>query len=432
MSNARLKLGNLFNPFRLLGRLVRILMVFFFLLFSAFFARWFFLWLFPALRPASQQIDQVVILDFLLYFFSTSLIVLNAFYAAARYIDDIYEINDPGSALGYLQMVFFGLNLPKAKISGGKRSLSLGRFDSLDRIGGPGVLRIERDNVVVIETLQAYKDVLVAGAHNLTRFDSIKEILSTEEQYEKIENIEAMTADGIQVAVKEVQIRFRIDGFFPPNMKGLPTVAYLPSKRAVKDLAYQRNVPADGKLAPWTGAVKGAVSGIVREYINNAYLGDLISPREAGVHPLDKLREKLESDATKERFKKMGVCFNWCYIGEVFVPEVDVDREHLQIWFAKKSGAINVIRAQSESESFASQERGRAEGQNMLLQAIVRALQEIGVDGKDPATVRKNLRSILLSRTAQILESRTSIYRGNHKDGYNNNHKEHGEHDAKG
>jgi hypothetical protein len=425
-------LGGLFSPFRLSGRLLRVLAVFFFLVSSSLLARWFFLWLFPSLRPASQQIDRQVILNFLLYFSIVVLVFVNAFYAAARYIDDIYEINDIGSALGYLQIVFFGFKLPSSKVSGGKRSLPTGKFDSMEQIGGPGILKIERDNVVVTETLRTYKDVLVAGAHNLTRLDSIKEILSTEEQYEKIENIEALTADGIRVIIKEVQIRFRIDGFFPTNMKGQPTVAYLPSKRAVKDLAYQRNVPATQKMSSWTEAVKGKVSTIVREHINNAYLGDLISPRETGAHPLDKLREKLESGDTKETFKKMGVCFNWCYIGEVHAPEVDVDKEHLQIWFAKKSGAINVIRAQSESESFASQERGRAEGQNMLLQAIVRALQEIGVNGKDPAIVRKNLRSILLTRTAQILESRTSIYKTNHKDNRNDKLKENGEHDSKG
>jgi hypothetical protein len=412
---------------------------FFWFCFCSIFAQWFFTTVFPPPQPAPQQTDLQVILNFLLYFLSASLIFFNAFYAAVRYVDDIYEINDFRNSQGYFQRVVFGFNLPKAKVSGGKRN-PLGGFDSLDRIGGPGVLKIERDNVVVIETLSAYKDVLMAGEHNLTRFDSIKDILSTEEQYEKLEDIKALTADGIQVAVKEVQIRFRIEGFFPPNANGLPTVAYLPSKRAVKELAYQRTVPADRKLALWTEAIKGKVSGIVRQRINNAYLGDLISPREAGEHPLEKLRKELESKETKEQFKKMGVCFNWCYIGEVYVPEVDVDRQHLQIWFAKKSGAINIVRAQSDSESFASQERGRAEGQNMLLQTIVRTLQEIGGNGKDPAAVRKNLRNILLTRTAQILESRTSIYRANHKDSHNDNHndnhkdnhKENGKHDIKG
>jgi hypothetical protein len=411
MRIARYKLGNLFNSFRLLGRLVRVFMVFLFLLFSSLFARWFFLWLFPSLRPASQQIDRQVILNFLLYFSIVVLVFLNAFYAAARYIDDIYEINDLGSALGYLQMVVFGFNLPNIKVSGGKRSPSAEEFNSLERIGGPGVLKIERDNVVVIETLRTYKDVLVAGVHNLTRFDFIQDILSTEEQYEKIENIEVLTADGIRIVVKEVQIRFRIDGFFPPNIKGQPTVAYLPSKRAVKDLVYQRAVPADGKLPMWTNTIKGAVTGIVREHINNAYLGDLVSPHEVKGHSLDKLRQKLNSESTKERFKKMGIRFNFCNVGEIYIPDLDVDKEHLRMWFVRQSGAINILRAQSVSESFANQERGRAEGQAMLLRGISHALQEIGVDGKDPIVVRKNLRNILLTRTAQILEARSASHK---------------------
>ena len=150
----------------------------------------------------------------------------------------------------------------------------------------------------------------------------------------------------------------------------------------------------------------------------------MISPREADGHPLDKLRNNFESGHEKDRFKKMGVSFNSCNIGEIIVPAVDVDKEHLKMWFVRQSGIMSVIRAQSDSESFASQERGRAEGQAMLLRGISSALQEVGMGGKDPAAIRKNLRNILLTRTAQILESRTSIYK-------NKNHKENGKHDNK-
>ncbi len=357
------------------------------------------------------------------YALAVALIFVNAFYAGARYIQDIYEIDGFNNAFNYLWVLFFGYHFPKVKISGGKKNF-LGEFNWFEHIGGPGICQIERDNVVVVETLRDYKDVLMAGERNLTRYDYIKDVLSTEEQYEKITGIDALTADGIRVEVKEVQIRFRMDGFFLPNGKGRQTVAYLPSKNAVKDLAYQRNVPANGELSIWTTSVKGVVSSIIREHINNSYLVDLISPREADGHPLDKLRNNFESGHEKDRFKKMGVSFNSCNIGEIIVPAVDVDKEHLKMWFVRQSGIMSVIRAQSDSESFASQERGRAEGQAMLLRGISSALQEVGMGGKDPAAIRKNLRNILLTRTAQILESRTSIYK-------NKNHKENGKHDNK-
>lgn len=361
-------------------------------------------------------------LNLLWYILASFLILVNAFYAAIKYVEDIYEIRSFRDARRYFLVVFFGFKLPTAKVSGGKWK-SAKNFDSLERVGGPGIFQIERDNVVVVETLRFYGDVLVAGERKLTRYDLVKDVFSTEEQYEKIEEIEALTADGIRINVRNVQFHFRIDGFFLPNAKNRSTVAYLPSKLAVKDLAYNRPIPGDGKLTFWTGAVKGKVTGIIREHINNAYLDDLISPRETDHLSLVKLREKIESEKTKEDFKKMGIRFDSCDIGEIHVPDLDVDKEHLRMLFVRQSGAMNVMRAQSDSESFASQERGRAEGQAMLLQSIARALQEIGVDGKDPAAVRKNLRNILLTRTAQILESRTSIYKANHKENDENDHK---------
>ncbi len=334
----------------------------------------------------------------------------NAFYVGVKYVKDIYEINDLRTALAYLLIVFFGYKLPKVKVSGGKRKI-FGKFDFIELIGGPGIVQIERDNVVVVETLRRYKDVLVAGERNLSRYEFVKDILSTEEQYEKIDSLEALTADGIRVEVKNIQFRFRIDGFFLPNANGRQTFAYLPLKLAVKDLAYHRPVPEEGKLAFWTTAVKGAVTGIIRTHINDAYLDDLIAPRDDNLgHSLNHLRQKFESDQIKERFKKMGIRFDACDIGEISVPAMDVDKEHLKMWFVRQSGAMNVIRAQSDSQSFASQERGRAEGQALLLRGIARALDEIGVDAKNPAAVRKNLKNILLTRTAQILEARASIY----------------------
>jgi len=353
---------------------------------------------------------------------SVFLIFANAFYVGIKYVEDIYEIKNFYNALTYLLIVFFGYKLPKVKVSGGKRNFFV-KFDFIELIGGPGIVQIERDNVVVVETLRLYKDVLVAGERNLSRDEFIKDILSTEEQYEKVDSLDALTADGISVEVKNIQFRFRIDGFFLPNAKGRQTFAYLPLKLAVKDLAYQRPVPDEGKPIFWETAVTGAVKGIICEHINNAYLDDLIAPREDGGHSLNHLRQKFESEPIKERFKKMGIRFDSCDIGEISVPEMDVDKEHLKMWFVRQSGAMNVIRAQSDSESFASQERGRAEGQAMLLRGIARALEEIGVDGKDPAAVRKNLKNILLTRTAQILESRTSIYK-TYDEENNHGHKE--------
>ncbi len=352
------------------------------------------------------------------------LITVKTFYIGAKYLQDIYEAPSAWHTIKYLFAVVFGWIIPKLKISGGQKDFK-GDFNSIVHIGGPGILQIGRDNVVALETLQTQKNILVAGERPITRFDFVREIISTEEQYGKIEKeIGTLTADGIQVSVHDVQFRFRIDGIFRQAKNDFQAKDFIPSKKAVINLVYHRPVNIEGNSSVWTDAVSGTVIGIVREHVNSARLDDLIAPNNmGGGHSLDALRQKFTSTQIHDRFKNMGVKFISCNIGEIKMTSTDIDRERLNAWFVKQSGVIKVIRAQGNAESFINHERGRTEGQAMLLKSIANALQDIGLKGGDAASVRKNLRSILLTRTAQILESRTSVYHKNAKENDHDNSK---------
>jgi hypothetical protein len=369
-----------------------------------------FVWLLSKLEyvpPLSE--DWIALLK---YGMLVLIIIIEAFYIGAKYLQDIYEAPSAWHTLRYLFAVIFGWNLPKMKITRGQRDFE-GDYDTISHIGGPGILRIARDNVVVLETLQTQGNVLLAGERAISRFDFVREIFSTEEQYGIIDKIETLTADGIQVSVQNVQFRFRIDGHFKLSKNDFQAKDYIPAKKAVTDLTYQRPADAKGNLPFWTGAVSGAVVRIIKEIVNNTCLDDLIAPSHIEGHPLDKLRNKFISPEIHERFKSMGVKFIACNIGEISMntKDIDIDKERLKAWFVKQSGVLKVIRAQGKSESFVSHERGRTEGQAMLLSSIANALQDIGLKGGDTVSVRKNLRNILLTRTAQILEARTSVYR---------------------
>lgn len=337
------------------------------------------------------------------------LVLIKAFYIGAKYLQDLYEAPRVQHTWKYLFATIFGMDIPKLKISGGK-TIPKDDFNLIECIGGPGILQIGRDNVVTLETLQTQKNILVAGERPIARFEFVKDILSTEEQYGKIEKIETLTADGIQVSIYNVQFRFRIDGSFKQSENDFQAKDYIPSKRAVIKLAYHRPVGIDGNPPFWTNAVSGTVTSIVREHVNGACLDELIAPQDIDGHSLDRLRRKFTSSQVHDRFKNMGIKFISCNIGEISVTSADIDKERLKAWFVKQAGVIKVIRAQGNAESFASHERGRTEGQAMLLRSIAHALQDIGVKGDDAVSIRKNLRNILLTRTAQILESRTSVY----------------------
>jgi hypothetical protein len=113
----------------------------------------------------------------------------------------------------------------------------------------------------------------------------------------------------------------------------------------------------------------------------------------------------MDASPIRNRLKDIGTELLWVDIGRFQIEMVDVDRKHTEAWEAKWSGKILLIRAQSEAERIALQEQGRAEGQAAILTSIVNALREAGIEETD-----ENLWNIVLARTAQILESTTSIY----------------------
>jgi hypothetical protein len=313
------------------------------------------------------------------------------------------------------------------KISGGQKILEEGVYSSIEQIGGPGKLEVEPGNAVALETLQSHTKVVGTGIHKLTRFEKIRDILPLEEQFGEIEEMVALTRDGVEVCVRNVQYRFCVDVVSQDKEeeKSTAILGRSFSKRAVTQLSYQRAVGANRHFAPWVSAVQGTIKSIISEHINNTDLDALVTPHILEGHPLDELRRKLSAPATRDRLKGMGVRLISCNIGQLAMKSEEIDKQLIESWFVKKEGMARVLRAQSESENFLSQERGRAEGQAMLLKNISRALQELDLNDKpeneqDPKEKeinrRKNLKNILLARTAQILESRTSIYQPHQED----------------
>lgn len=399
-------------------RLIRVLIaVIFFLLWGILFV------VFVLFKMGKIPYMPLGLISLLKYYTVIVVLIIQSFYIGARYLQDIYEAPGITHMFLHLLAVIFGSNIPKMKITHGQRDIKED-YNRIDEIGGPGILQIGRDNVVALETLQSQGNVLLAGERYISRFDYINSVFSTEEQYGVIDKIDTLTADGIQVRIKNVQFRFRIDGYSVLK-DGFHIKDYIPYKNAVTYLAYQRPVDDKGILPMWTGAVSGMVTGVIKEQVNSTYLDDLIAPSHIKGHPLEILRNEFTLPKIHDRFKNKGIKLIACNIGEISMNTegIDIDGERLKAWLVKQSGVLKVIRAQGEAESLVSHERGRTEGQAMLLKSIANALQDVGIKGDDAASIRKNLRNILLTRTAQILEARTSVYHKHVKEDNQNDSK---------
>lgn len=334
-----------------------------------------------------------------------TIILVNGSY----YLQDIYEIDEFSKTFTYLVGALFGINRATLKVAGGRKVLEDNEINTLDRIGGPGTINVEPGNAVILETLLEPSRILGAGEHTVSRNEIVKAVVSLEECDRQIPKMTVSTQDGIDVEITDIKFRFRIDQTKKEGTSRSLLNPYPFSVRAVYSQAYGRSIGADGKLGDWTGAVEGIVKGIISAHVAAHDLDTLMSPGIIAEHPLERLRQIFYENRNK--FKEAGASLLWVNIGNFSVASADIDDQRFNVWSARQSGSAKVVRAQGESENISSKERGRAEGQVILLKSIAQALSDINIgDKNDEAATSKNLWNIVLARTAQILESMTSIY----------------------
>ena len=318
-----------------------------------------------------------LILDYVLYQTSTMggwglrylvlplLIPVFLFVAGGRYVQYLYRLESLQDGLNYLISAAFGIGFASLLVSEGKPVIDqLGKANTILRIGGPGYLLVQPGNVVLVEDYAGSLRVLGAGNHFIYQTETIKEMLSLEEQKALVEKMTATTRDGIEVVARDVQYRYRLNrgigvddsgGYFAEN-------PFPYSEDAVLQMAYNRSVTANG-VATWHFGVNQVVDTIITDYIRQSLIDHLTAPSAEGSDPRGEIYKQFYSEAGARRFREKGAELLWIDIGHFDIPEKGVAEQRLSTWQARWVGNANVIRAYGESHRLAFQEMGRAEAQ---------------------------------------------------------------------
>jgi hypothetical protein len=368
----------------------------------------------------------IYVLYFLQFAFRHMILPLSVFvgilWLGARYVDDIYELHSRRLALRYVLAVMFSLRLPFLLIENGRRSIPPNVTNLLDVIGGPGFLVVRPGNAVLLESLRAPSSARADGFHFISRYDTIKEIVSLEDQHGFIERTAATTKDGIEIVVRDVHYRYRLKtgrrfGDYATRQALEP---YPFSIQAIRNMAYNRSVRSNG-LTPWHAAVELAVDSGITDYIKEHLFDHLTAPRDADGDPRKKIREGMLGSGLRERLRNVGAELLWFDIGHFSVSEREIEmypaeperlrplrevvsEQRVETWGAKWLGSATLSRSHGEASRLAYQELGRAEGEAVMLDSIINALAEARrtIPSGDP---KKQLKAIVMSRTAQTLES---------------------------
>lgn len=330
--------------------------------------------------------------------------IVYIFLLSARYVQDIYNLENYSTSLHYVLASFLGLGYPMARIDKGRKDPATDKLGLLDKIGGPGFLRINPGNVVLLERLQSPSAVCGSGIHFISRFDRIKEIVDLEEQqFDSAKLIQATSKDGIPIVVSNVRFRYILSP--GPNRVRTISDLYPYSVQAVRHLAYNRAVGGDGRFTFWEKAVQSVIEGVISSYINEHQVDQITAPRYLENDPRYEISALIRSAGTRSRLKNIGTELTWFDIGSVNVGE-EVDLQRLKAWQATWKRRSSLTRAQGEAQRIAYQELGRVETQSDLLKGILKSFSSITPCDKH----KENVRKIVMARTAQILESMTSLY----------------------
>ncbi|MCU0485323.1 MAG: SPFH domain-containing protein [Anaerolineales bacterium] len=319
-----------------------------------------------------------------------------------RYVQEIYELESFWQGVRYLWAAIFSLPLPQLRLEDGEFQFQPGAFNPLVRIGGPGYALIRPGSALLTERLESIGLVRAQGRHYISRFESIQQTVDLKDQHWQAEPSQAISKDGMLVTVQEFDVIYRLLGNRREGgITGRSPEAPFPlSVRAVRDLAYNRNMTANGAITEWGMAVQFAVDGEVLNFIRRNPV-DAVTAPQPGEEPRQVINRAVQAPGVRAALQRVGTELIWVDIGHITVDD-PVEFERIRTWGSRWEGEADLLRAKGEAARGALIEKARAEAQAELLTRIAEEFDELGLDALPPDPDRKA--RLFLIKMTQILE----------------------------
>src|SRR5574338_49611 len=283
-------------------------------------------------------------------------VIIIATFAAAKYIQDIYNLESYSVALLYVASSFWGIAYPKLTVEDGQYQIDAGKVNRLAWIGGPGYLTIKPGNAVIMNDVDFDSEVFSSRRVFLSHYGSVVSIVDLNNQRGSVPSVSAVTKDGIPITVRNIEMRFRV---WSSSQITAPSTPYPYDEQSIRDSVYQLVVTEKGVNA-WSEMVKNMVVGQITGYIAERQFDEIVTPTLQKNKPRHEISRQLFSADTEKKLKRIGAKLLWYDIGHFEADRAALD-QRLETWSAKWVGNANVVRARGEAQRSAYQELGRAE-----------------------------------------------------------------------
>jgi len=326
------------------------------------------------------------------------LAVILVFIAGAGFVQDVYDLDSFGQGMRHMVSGMFALFYPKLLIDGGEIKLEKGKTNLLHAMGGPGHVLIQPGNVVQMRHLRELTNTATDAEQTyfLGHFERVELPVSLDDQVGCAATARFETQDGIQVVFKNIQYCYRIKpeaGFVRSADR-----PYSFDPAALKHYVFDRSVD-EKEYRSWRRNISFAIDGPIRELVNDNKVDFLMAPRIDQKEVRRKIREYC---LQQQPLANYGAELLWIDIGgieaEVFGEEINGQR--VERWAVMWKGAAEITRAYGRATRRVFLEVARAQAQAAAITGIMDSLDMVNWQDDEVS----NLRRILLSRTAQLLE----------------------------
>jgi hypothetical protein len=284
----------------------------------------------PPLAAALLQATASFLAPRVLLFVLPALLGLAAaLYGAAQYLVDLYELESAGIAWRYLLGAVFGLSYPTLAVHSGNLE-DLDQRSPLLRIGGPGYLVLHLGFAAVFETPTGQPRVYGPSRRSpqgqpilIQGFERLRDVIDLRDQLRQLDQVPAVTQDGIEVFARDVQIVFRVHAGEPRSLQQ----PYPYDPRSILSLVYGQ-VVEEGGPARWTEALPELARGELRSFVAQRTLEEFLAirseaaaqpdgwPETPQVHiPRRELTESFHTAERQQRLKEIGLELVWLGVG---------------------------------------------------------------------------------------------------------------------
>lgn len=307
--------------------------------------------LYPILNIISTFLNPHVLLYLIPVLFALSVGII----ISSRYLADLFELESLWIAIRYLLASFFGWNYPRLKIDRGDVE-QLNPTNPIKRIGGPGFIQTHLGFAATSETIDGTPKVYglavdeidpaqpevdspsptqARSTYFIQGFERLREVVDLRDRLVKVDEIRAVTRDGVLAYARDSQMLFRV--YSADKERSLKS-PYPFTEESVRRLVYGQPV-VEGKTRSPDQALAYVLRHEMIDFIAHYTLEEFLALQpyrstekqhiEQGtvvesiqnVHiPRRELTEHFHTEVLRERLRKQGLELVWVGVGTWEIP----------------------------------------------------------------------------------------------------------------